>query len=322
MGGPHHGTIDIRNRMNSRNSIQRGQSIQTSKTEDIDNKFTEYSENISLTENQIEKIKERREIVENSLSKEISIKEKHIIGSYARETMINKVDGNDVDIMIVLDKEKHGDWMNQEKGPGNCLQKIKDILQNDPRYKNCEIHIDRNAVTIRYKDFKIDVVPAFKDTEGYRIPDTGGGQKWIHTNPRLFKRVMEISNNSNNGRVKEVVKIVKGWNEKNGKPLKSFHIETMVYTYFKESAPKDEKRTISDDVKDFYSRLRWYLRVPSNEPIYNERVDGYLNSENRAKVIKRANDAYGKIKGAHEDEFKGNIEKAKSKYKRVFGDKW
>ena len=288
----------------------------------IESEFKSYISKLKIKDKKIHDIKERREIIEKVLSQELDITEKHIIGSYARNTMIESVDGNDVDIMIVIDDRRHVDWISQPNGPMNCLQSIKRVIKNDPRFKNSEVHIDKNAVTIKYKDFSIDVVPAFKDSsEGYRIPDTSENQSWKRTNPRMFKKIINATDRANNGRVSKIVKIVKGWNESNGKLLRLFHIENMIYTHFKNQS-KAETRSLTKDVENFFSRLSLYIQNPSKEPVYGERIDTYLSPKQRDATIRKALAAKDKIGNAKVLKDKGKIEESVNEYKKILGEKF
>jgi len=325
MGGKH-GGLDIGSRggykLGSDNNGDPNRDKYKEDEKKIETKFKSYISKLEIRDKKIYSINEKRYIIEEVLSQKLDITGRHIIGSYARDTMINSVEGNDVDIMIVINDRRHGDWINQPNGPMNCLQSIKRIIENDPRFKNSEVRIDKNAVTIKYEDFSIDVVPAFKDSSGgYRIPDTGKNQSWKRTNPRMFKTVMNATDRANDGRVSKIVKIVKGWNESNGKPLRSFHIENMVYTHFKNQS-KTETRSLTKDVENFFSRLSLYIQNPSNEPVYEERIDTYLAPKQRDTAIRKALAAKYKIENAKELRDKGKTEGSVNEYKKILGEKF
>ena len=74
----------------------------------------------------------------------------------------------------------------------------------------------------------IDAVPAFECGGGeYEIPDKVTG-KWIKTNPEKHKEQATAKNEELDGRWVPLVKMAKGWNRANGKPIKpSFLIEVM-----------------------------------------------------------------------------------------------
>lgn len=276
-----------------------------------------YDKELVLREKEIDIINNRVDIISSILNDRLKVKEKHFIGSYARDTIIADSDHKDIDLMIVLDKETHGEWLKQQNGPRNCLQYLKDTLLSDGRFKNLDISIDRNVVTIKYSNFSIDIVPAFKRTQGgYRIPDTYQGQGWIKTNPRMFKRIMSLTDRRFNNQLSKVVRIAKGWNENNGKPLKSFHIETIVYDHFKN---QNKHLPLNKQVQQFFKALPWLIKSQSREPVYNERVDEYLDRGRRDIAIKSAKKAKKVIDKALRSQSQGKSTNYEEQMQKVFG---
>lgn len=285
----------------------------------VENKMDKYSTKISVKKTDVSKIKNSKEEIEKTVSKKVDIKEKHVIGSYSNNTMIDNSKEKDVDIMIVVDEKKYEEWKKQENGPSNCLRYVKNAIESDPKYKGKKVTIDKNAVTVHGKNIKIDVVPAFKEKDGsYTIPDTHQGQRWIKTNPRTFKKVIKASDKRTNGRTSRVIKVVKSWNEKNGRPLKSYHIQNLVYQHFRNH--NNTNNSLNEDVKSFFSRLPWYLRNRSYDPVYHERVDRYLNTEEKQAVIRKSMRTKNKLSRAEEYKEKGNMSNCINEYKQVFGE--
>jgi len=162
----------------------------------INDSIEDYCDKLQPKERIIEKLNEKRQLIESILAESFTIDNKHIFGSYARGTMVENPEGNDIDIMFVLNESKHGEWLHQENGSSNCLSGIKKKLMDNPSLKNIEISIDKNTVTVKFPDIKLDIVPAFRDAEGgYRIPNTTGDQSWIRTNPRMFGKILDGKGN-------------------------------------------------------------------------------------------------------------------------------
>jgi hypothetical protein len=78
------------------------------------------------------------------------------------------------------------------------------------------------------KVLSIDAVPAFASAKGvYEIPDKDTGV-WIKTNPEVHQEQSTAKNKALNERWVPLVKMAKGWNRSNGKPIKpSFLVEVM-----------------------------------------------------------------------------------------------
>ena len=287
----------------------------------VDMKFQNYINNLESKDRWIEEINYKRQLIERIIREEIGVGDVHIFGSYARGTLIESSDGIDIDLMFILDGTRYYDWLHQQDGPSNCLNYIRQKLINRPEFYDADISVDRNSVSVRYGKLKIDIVPAFQSEKGYSIPDTAEGQKWISTNPRLFNKILGLMNSKTNGRLNDLIKIVKGWNNSNGKLLRSFHIENMVYLYFKNNQSSNINSSLKDEVLNLFSRLPVYIQNSINEPVYNDVIDSYLDT-NRSDAINRAQKAKEKLSVAENYERNGQYNKALEIYSKVFGKKF
>jgi len=309
---------------------------------DIDNSYKRYVDKTEITELQGKTIDKRREAIVKILKKNHAIKESHLIGSFTRGTMVGPLKRkSDTDVMIVLDADKHRNWVEQKNGAKNCLQSIKREIENDPRFANTEVKIDRNVVAVKYKDSTIEIVPAFnyrdvsgaenpsdnpysnEPRDGYAIPDTHSNS-WVGTNPRKYKRMLKARDNANNGKVVRLTKIMKKWREENNVPVGSYHMEIMVYNYFEEKSRSSKRVSASDSemVNDFVDSLPQRIKGKTREPVYKESVDKYLTPKQRSEVLRKAVIARKQIKDSKRLEEKGDTESAKEKLKDTFGEKF
>src|SRR5205085_9721838 len=94
--------------------------------------------------------------------------------------------------------------------------------------------ISRNgqAVTIRFDDFLIDVVPAIaRQDGGYLIPNAIS-QTWIQTDPKSHVDIFSKANAAHGGHLVPLVKMLKAWNKTIGQHFRSFHLEAMALQIF------------------------------------------------------------------------------------------
>jgi hypothetical protein len=151
-----------------------------------------------------------------------------LTGAYARDTKTTPL--RDVDMMIVLDEET------KRLAPGAVLADVRGVLA--PLYGEHRVTIDQRAVRV---DFGIavvddvsdevasfDVVPAVKHADGhYLIPDERVGL-WLPTDPKRHAELATAANKAYDGKWKPLVKMIKKWNEFNGRPVfPSFLLETI-----------------------------------------------------------------------------------------------
>lgn len=300
MGTKFGGNQFVRRGQQHLQSITTGQSTLDNYEEESEKKINddleEYCDNLQPKERIVEKLNEKRKLIKSILSETFVIDDKHIFGSYARGTMVENPDGNDIDLMFILNEFTHGDWLHQDNGPSNCLSAIRDKLMRNDLLKGTEISIDKNAVSVKFSDIKLDVVPAFRDADGgYKIPNTTGSEFWIRTNPRMFGKILDASNKYHNDKVNKMIRIIKGWNNLNGKILTSFHIENIVYQHYKNKTVTTGN--LADEVSDIFIRLPVYLQNDIKEPVYDTMVDIYLNPR-KTDAIKNALETKTKILNA------------------------
>jgi hypothetical protein len=280
----------------------------------ITSSFSEFSSKLNITDRQgtvvsnchtniVAKIKEKLDLNPDHPSK--------LIGSYDRDTLIRYLKDGDVDLMVVLHYGKNKEWNNAE-GTSKALNRFKTILQ--AAYPNTPCGIDRNCVTMRLSEFRLDVIPAFRwDTGHYTIPDTYRNA-WLTTNPRKFGEEITRINKNMDGTFIPLVKMIKAWNREYTNCLRGFHIECMMINHYKFYL---KGYTYDSMINVFFQSLAGYLGNACFDPITGDRVDLYLGNESlgnkRETFVNRAKKAAAKSKEAYEDG---------EKYPSVAIDEW
>ncbi|POG54429.1 nucleotidyltransferase [Haloferax marisrubri] len=271
----------------------------------------------------------------------MGIEDSRLIGSFTRGTMTGPLkQDSDADVMVVLDADKHRDWIEQENGPTNALRAIKRRIENDPRFSQTEVRVDQNVVQVKYHDSTIEIAPAFRYSEvphadhprdgfnlfndasdGYAIPDTHGQQSWQGTNPREYKQMFEARDQAHNGRVSGLTRAMKTWADRNNVPVRSYHMETMVYNYFEEKARRGEPvpSSYNELTREFMRTLPNRVHGKAKEPVYNESVDKGMGQEDRNAAAKKAKKASEKLEEAKRLKDQGKTEEAMEKLKEVHG---
>lgn len=308
--------------------------------QEIEESHEKYAEDAEITDRQAKDMQERREnLVENLKEEGLDIEEDHIYGSVMQGTMTGPVDeDSDVDVLVVLDSEEHGEWAEGRNGPRNALNAVKRRLEK--KYPNQVVYVDRNVVAVKFSDFTVEVAPAFnyrdvRDPEppsrfaifggteadpqdGYAIPDTYEGQSWVGTNPRKFQSMYNAVNRSNGGQLQKVAVSAKKWNERNGNPVDSYHMVVMAYNYFRKHAP--DNASTHEHMSNFMRKLPQYVNNETHEPVYEEHVDSGMTRQEKRKAAQKAWKASEKIEEAERLKEEGKIEEAKEKYREVYGD--
>src|SRR5260370_5651925 len=195
--------------------------------------FDKFRQTLELSETEQKDASRRHTDVRECIRDGFDIKTDFLSGSYKRHTKTKPL--KDVDVFFVLGQKEKG---RRDKPPSEMLKAFDDCLKKQYTDED-QIEICRRAVTVIFeknyypedheeKVMSIDAVPAFESgSDEYEIPDNVTGT-WIKTNPEKHKEQATAKNKEMAGSWVPLVKMIKGWNRANGKPIKpSFLIEVM-----------------------------------------------------------------------------------------------
>lgn len=270
--------------------------------------FEDYQTNLEITNRQTEVVGQRRKSVVDALAARLSLHSTQpslLIGSYDRRTLTRYLREGDVDVMVVLNHGVHKDWDNAA-GTEKVLERFKAIL--DASHPSTVKRRDRHCITMSFSEFRLDVVPAFQYNTGYyKIPDTYQ-RRWLDTDPIEFAARMTTVNKAMGNTFIPLVKMVKGWNRNQGWPIRSFHLECLMYERYKSYR---QGFTYESMLNAFLGELEDRLAGAVREPVRGERVDAYLDEgpppTRRSRAMAKARVAAAVAARAHAVEDKAFI---------------
>jgi len=284
----------------------------------IKQSFQKLKQNLEITGLQAEVVSTRQNSVRDVLDAGLKVNESFLTGSYSRSTMIAPLSDADVDIFAVLDVSYYHHYNNgQNGGPAGLLDLVKKTLRKTYT-RTPDISRNGQAVTIRFNDFKVDVVPAFyRQGGGFLIPNSIR-QSWLSTDPKKHVEIMSESNSKHNGDMVPLVKMIKGWNKNIGSFFLSFHLEVLALSIL-------DNVTISD----FPSGVRYYFN--KGKDLINKQnpdpaglggdVGAYLNTREKVQeAIDKFQLAYEQSVKAEEYERQGYTQNAVEMWRKVFGN--
>lgn len=218
--------------------------------------FDKFRQRLELSDTEQKDAARRQKDVRECIREGFDLKTDFLSGSYKRHTKTKPL--KDVDVMFVLgDKEK---WR-RDKPPIDTLQAFEKCLKKKFPEPG-QVEIGRRCVTVEFeklyypedhdgKVLSIDAVPAFECGGGdYEIPDKVKGA-WIKTNPEKHSQQATAKNKELDQRWVPLVKMAKGWNRANGRPIKpSFLIEVMA-----EELVEPPFSTYPDEVRNFFAAM-------------------------------------------------------------------
>ena len=273
--------------------------------------FEGLKQNLEITTLQSSIVSTRQQNVRDAVAKELAAIDDFLVGSYKRNTMISPLAEADIDIFTVLDSKYY-----DANGHVNLLDRVKRVLKNT--YETPDISRNGQAVTIRFSDFRVDVVPAFnRSGGGYLIPDAIL-KRWISTDPTKHINIWTAANITHKGDLVPLIKMIKGWNKKHSSLLQSFHLESLILNLL-------NNITISDfpsGIRYFFDKARVQVLYPTLDPAgYGGNIGAYLDTPSKkADVVTRLESAYQRAIEAEGLEKIGKTYDAYAKWKMIFGE--
>jgi hypothetical protein len=281
--------------------------------------FEKFRKRLELSETEKNDAARRQTDVRECIRGGFDIKTDFLSGSYKRHTKTKPL--KDVDVIFVLGaKEK---WR-RDKPPIEALQAFETCLKK----QFGEVEICRRGVTVEFekiyypedhegKVLSIDAVPAIEcDGGNYEIPDKVTGT-WIKTNPEKHKEQATAKNKELDGRWVPLVKMAKGWNRANGKPIKpSFLIEVMA-----EELIEAPFSTYPDEIRNFFAAMEANVGRTWPDPAgLGPPVSDQMTQELVTKAKKALQEAQRKATLARRAEETGRQGEALEIWREVLGD--
>lgn len=193
--------------------------------------FDKFRQKLELSQTEREDAARRHKRVRACIREGFDIGNDFLSGSYARDTKTKPL--KDVDVLFAMGSKER--WRRDEP-PIVTLQAFEACLKKE--YAGNKISVGRRSVSVEFeksnyadehpgKILSIDAVPALSCQEGYEIPDKVTGT-WIKTNPNKHSDQATAKNKRLDGKWVPLVKMLRGWNRANGKPIQpSFLVEVM-----------------------------------------------------------------------------------------------
>lgn len=267
--------------------------------------FQQLKANLEISDLQEKTVSQRQQSVRRVVEAGMTVSDTFLTGSYRRSTMISPLKEVDVDIFTVLDVKHY-----EKNSHGKLLQELRSVLRKTYT-KTPEISQNGQAVTIKFTDFKVDVVPSFyRKGGGFLIPDASQ-KRWISTDPKRHVEIWAAKNKQHAGDLVPMIKMLKAWN-KPRKVFRSFHLEVLALSVF-------EGVTITDfpsGARFFFDKARNKIRTKLSDPAgYSDDVASHVYKETQFQtIISRLDRAYSDALQAERH--------AASGYEKTAYDKW
>jgi len=283
----------------------------------IQSAFRTFKSNLEISGLQSSTMSTRQQNVREVLSNGLNILDSFLTGSYSRNTLIAPLKDADIDIFFVLDPQYYHNYNGQNGGQAGLLDLVKRTLRRSYT-RTPDISRDGQAVTIRFTDFNVDVVPGFnRQGGGYLIPNSLS-QSWLSTDPKRHVEIFSQANKDHNGDLVPLIKMIKCWNRNIDYHFYSFHLEVLALQIL-------QNVTISDypsGVRFFFDKGRELISKQNFDPAgYGGDVGNYIKGQAMIqKAITKFQTAYELSLKAEELARLGNIGDSIYYWRKLFGD--
>lgn len=279
--------------------------------------FQQLRSNLEITGLQSSTVSTRQTNVREVIQAGMDVLDTFLTGSYARSTMIAPLKEADIDVFVVLDARYYHHYNGQNGGQAGLLDLVKRTLLKTYT-RTPDISRNGQAVTIRFDDFVVDVVPGFyRQGGGFLIPNSITNT-WIETDPKKHVELVAASNKAHDGDFVPLVKMIKGWNKNHSSYFRSFHLEVLALEIL-----------ANVRITDFPSGMRFYFEkgrvlVKSKNPDpagYGGDIGGYVSGREKIEEAERRfQTAYERAIKAEEFAARGHVAHAMDMWGKIFGD--
>lgn len=222
-----------------------------------------------------------------------------IVGSVGRETAIAKT--SDLDVIFDLPSSVYTKY-NSYNGNGQSalLQEVKGVMQE--RYPNTDIRGDGQVVVINFSAYTVELVPAFKQSDGkYKYPDTHDGGSWRTTDPVAEQDECATTDTFSMGNFNNFCRMVRKWKDNCGVAMGGLLIDTLVYNHF-----GDNVNYADCSYSDYYGILKdllEYLKELDKDQSYWLAVGSnqHVDNKDNGSFINKAKTAYNNLDGCDTD---------------------
>jgi hypothetical protein len=257
----------------------------------VSQRFEKLLSNIAITEDQkqdgIKKHTGVRECLnEHYYGSALQYSNSMLVGSWAKSTVIRPP--RDIDVLFEL---PYSVYQRFENKTGNkqsqLLQEVKGVLS--AWYSTTKMRADGQVIVVPFNSYSVEVLPAFKLSNGrYRICDTNDGGKYKETDPEAEMKSIADSDSNYKGNTRDIVRMMKKWQEYCSVPLKSFWLELLAEDFISSWQYHGNGATYYDWMaRDFLSYVRG-------------KVDGWVLVPGTYEILWLGNDWKSKADSAYE----------------------
>ena len=251
----------------------------------------------------------RQSEIEEIVVKEFDALGTALTGASARNTMIQPLVENRIDLFVLLKPE-----IGQRNTPGSLMRQLLAVFL--AHYSNAVIASDGRSIIISHAEFSFHVVPSFsRKNKGYIVADSKN-QQWDKTNPNIHYYDLDDQNHKHKGLLLPVIRIMKYWNECNGSLFNNYYLELLL----KETLSEIKVNTRVQVIKHFFRKAIHMLVFTIDDPAdHGKQMEGLKDIEKMLEAMQNFVTSHDHIIAAEKFENEGNLMLAYKEFGKIFG---
>src|SRR5665213_877705 len=283
----------------------------------IQQSFQRFRDDLHVTTLQEATVLTRQKNVRSVMENGLDVLESFVAGSYSRGTMIAPLKEADIDVFVIIESRYFNNYNGQNGGQAGLLDLVRRTLLRTYT-RTPDISRSGQAVTIRFDDFVVDVVPGFYRQGGGLLIPNSITQSWLSTDPRKHVELVLNANRAHGDSLVPMIRMLKAWNKSHSGFFRSFHLEVLALQIF-------AGVTISDfpsGVRYFFDKGRHLIVGKNVDPAgFGDDVGSYINDAAKVEeASKKFQLAYERAIKAEDYARRGNVIDAVDMWIKIFGD--
>lgn len=203
-------------------------------------------------------------------------------GSVGKNTYVDGL--SDIDSLVVLNKSDLA-----QKSPEEIKKYFAEKLK--ARLPKTTITVGNMAVTVKFKDTEVQLLPAIKHDGGLKVP-SWSGDRWSKIKPKAFSEKLSKENSQKGMKIVPVVKLAKAIiaNLPTKQQVSGYHAESLAVKVFN---AYNGSLTPRDMLKHYFAEASKAVKQPIRDSTgQSVHVDEYLGASNSVerKIVSSAFD--------------------------------
>lgn len=229
-------------------------------------------------------------------------------GAFARNTMIQPLQGNAIELFVLLRPER-----GQMNTPGELMHKFEALLVS--HYPDAALCHKGAAVVVEFPEFSFHVVAGFsRQDRGYVVAD-GKHQQWLKTNPGIHYYALDADNHRHRGLLLPVIRIIKYWNQCNGVLFDDYYLELLAKEILQHNKFNSYVQAIKIIFKNAIALVVFTIDDPADS---GRQMEGLKDIEKMIEAMFCFRDCHDYIVQAEQHEKKGDLISAYRIFGKIF----